>query len=457
LPICPIDTGRYGSLEMKRIFEEENRLQKFLDVESAVAYAQAEVGIVPKEAAEEIAEKANTRFVTLKRCKEIEAEIGHDLMAVVKALTEACKGEGRKWVHFGLTSYDVEDSATALQFREAIRIIEKDLIELQEVLLELTQKYRNTVMPGRTHGQHINVITLGFKFAVWMREIARHIERLREAEKRVLVGKILGAVGTGACMGERALKVQEIALRRLGLKPADMVTQIVQRDVHAELISILALIACSLDKFALEIRNLQRTEIQEVAEPFKIEKQVGSSAMPAKRNPEISERICSLAKLMRSLVIPAYENIPLWHERDLTNSANERFIFPTSFILLDEMLREMKYVLQGLEVFPENMRRNLELTFGLILSERVSVKLVEKGLGRQESHELVRQCAMRAMREKVEFKKALMQVEEISSRLSEAEIDECLDYNTYLGVTQQLIDNAVKLTRQEISSIACSR
>ena len=234
------------------------------------------------------------------------------------------------------------------------------------------------------------------------------------------------------------------------MKPAEGVTQIIQRDVHAELISVLALISCSLDKFALEIRNLQRTEIQEVMEPFRPEEQVGSSAMPAKRNPEKSERVSGLAKLMRSLVIPAYENIPLWHERDLTNSANERFIFPMAFLLLDEMLKKMKSILKGLVVFPENMKRNLELTKGLILSERVALKLVEKGIGRQEAHELVRKCSMKALRENTSFKEALLQTKEISSRLKEHEIDKCLDYGTYIGVTQQIIDNAIKASKSEI-------
>jgi len=449
LPILPIDTGRYGSAEMRRIFEEENRLQKILSVESAVAYAQAMVGVIPRNAAKEIRKKASVEFVKLERCKQIDAEIGHDLMAIVRALTEVCEGDAARYVHYGLTSYDLEDTATSLQFKEALEIVERDLVELEDVLLGLVQEHRDTVMPGRTHGQHMGVITLGFKFAVWLREIARHLARLDEIRERALVGKIMGAVGTGAGLGEKAIRIQEIALRRVGLKPADIVTQIVQRDIHAEVISFLALLASSLDKFALEIRNLQRTEIQELMEPFRSEKQVGSSAMPAKRNPVLSERISSLAKLMRSTVVPALENVPLWHERDLTNSANERFIFPMSFIIIDEMLKGMNRVLKGLDVFPENMKRNLELTKGLIMSERVVNKLVEKGLGRQDAHELVRKCSMRALQEKMDFRTALIRDQEIASKLSINEIDECLDYSTYLGVTQRLIDNALKLTREE--------
>ena len=449
MPILPIDTGRYGSPEMRRIFEEENRLQKILSVESAVAYAQAMVDVIPKSAAEEIHKKANVEFVELERCKQIDAEIGHDLMAIVRALTEVCEGDAARYVHYGLTSYDVEDTATSLQFKEALEIVERDLVELEEILVGLVQKHRDTVMPGRTHGQHMGVITLGFKFAVWLREIARHLTRLDEIRERALVGKIMGALGTGAGLGEKAIRIQEIALKRVGLKPADMVTQVIQRDIHAEVISFLVLVASSLDKFALEIRNLQRTEIQELMEPFRSEKQVGSSAMPAKRNPVLSERISSLAKLMRSMVVPALENVPLWHERDLTNSANERFIFPMSFIIIDEMLKAMNRVLKGLEIFPENMKKNLELTKGLIMSERVVNKLVEKGLGRQEAHELVRICSMKALQERMDFRTGLIRDVEIASKLKLKEIDECLDYSTYLGVTIQLIDNALKLTRTE--------
>jgi len=449
LTILPIDSGRYGSEEMRSIFNGESRLQKMLDVEAAVAYAHAAVGNIPREAAEEIAGKANIRFVKLERCREIEKVIHHDLMAVVQALTEVCEGEGGRWVHFGLTSYDVEDTATALQFKEATGIVERDLQELQEILLGLTRKYRDLTMAGRTHGQQMGVVTLGFKFAVWLREVSRHLERLRGIRDRVLVGKILGAVGTGAGLGGKALKIQEVALQKLGLKPADMVTQIVQRDVHGELVSLLVLVACSLDKFALEIRNLQRTEIQEVAEPFRFESQVGSTAMPAKRNPIKCERICSLAKLMRGLTVPAYENIALWNERDLTNSANERFIFPMCFILLDEMLKEMKTVLKGIEVYPENIRKNLELTGGLILSERVANRLVDKGMSRQEAHELVRLCSMKAIKEKIEFRKTLLESKEVSSKLGEDEVDECLNPDTYLGVAPKLIDEAVAKTEME--------
>ncbi len=450
MPISPIDTGRYGSPEMRKIFDEEYRLQMILNVEAAVAYAHSRVGNIPKEAAEEIIRKANIKYVKLERCKKIEKSTGHDLMAKVLALSEVCEKEGKRWVHYGLTSSDVEDSATALQFKEALTIIEYDLENIEKVLLQLIKKHRNVLIVGRTHGQHMGVMTLGLKFAVWIREIARNLERLQEIKHRLFVGKIMGAIGTGAGLGIHAIKIQKIALEKLGLKPADMVTQIIQRDIHAELISLLTLIGCSLDKFALEIRNLQRTEIMELMEPFEIKRQVGSSAMPSKRNPVMCERISSLAKILRGLVIPAYENIPLWHERDLTNSANERFVFSTSFIIVDEMLKRMEEILKGLITYPENMKKNLEITGGLILAEKVVNSLVEKGMDRQEAHELIRICSMISLSKKIPFKEALKKNELISKRLSENEINESLDYKKYLGVTEKLIKEVIKKTEQEL-------
>jgi adenylosuccinate lyase len=453
MPILPIDTGRYGTQEMRKIFEEESRLQKILDVEAAVAYAHSQVGNIPKEAAEEIMEKANIQHVKLEKCKEIDKKINHDLMAVVKSLTEICSPLASRWIHFGLTSADVEDTAYALQFKEALNIIRFRLIELEKILIGLVEKYHSTLMVGRTHGQHVNVTTLGLKLAVWMREISRHLRRLNQMEDRVVVGKVMGLIGTGAGLGKNAIEIQNIALKKLGLKSADMVTQVIQRDLHAELVSSLVLIGSSLDKFALEIRNLQRTEIMELMEPFKEDNQVGSSAMPAKRNPVKSERICSLAKLMRGLLIPAYENIALWHERDLTNSANERFLFSMCFILLDDMINSMNKILAGLVIFPENMKKNLALTGGLNLSENVVKILVERGMGRQEAHEIVRNCSMKSLTEKVPFSTVLIEDEQISKLISQNEIENLLDNSKYLGVTSKLIKNALAATKSELESI----
>ncbi len=444
MPILPIDTGRYGSAQMRRIFDEENKLQKWLDVEAAIAEAQASVGDIPKPAADEIARNANTKTVTLARCKEIEKEIHHDLMSMVRALSEACSGEGRKYVHYGLTSYDIEDTATGLLFKEAFQLVQKELSGLEDVLKKMVRKYRNTLTVARTHGRHAGVITFGLKLAVWLEEVRRHQTRLRQVQQRALVGKVLGIVGNGAGLGKNALRIQEKALASLGLKPAGLVTQIVQRDIHGEVVCYLALLGSSLDKFATEIRNLQRTEISEVMEPFEKEKQVGSSALPSKRNPELSERVSSLAKLVRGLAIPALENIPLWHERDLSNSADERFIFPMSFILTEEMLRLLNHILRGLEVSPETMQKNLEASQGLLMAERVLNRLVEAGVPRQEAHERVRKSSAKALDDQIPFLKVLLEDKFISGKLKPGQIKEALDYKSYLGVTEQLITQALK-------------
>jgi adenylosuccinate lyase len=428
---------------MRRVFDEESKLQKWLNVEAAVAQAQAAVGDIPKEAADEIANNANTRTVTLARAKEIEKETHHDLMSMVMALTESCKGEGKKYVHYGLTSMDIEDTTTALQFKEAFDIVQKELDDLETILASMVRKYRSLLMVARTHGRHAGVITFGLKLAVWLSEIKRQKRRLRQVRERALVGKILGIVGTGAGLGKNALRIQEKALGQLGLKPAGVVTQVIQRDIHAEVVGFLALLGSSLDKFATEIRNLQRSEISEALEPFDRKKQVGSSALPSKRNPELSERVSSLAKLLRGLTIPALENIPLWHERDLSNSANERFLFPMAFILTDEMLRLEFRVLKGLEVMPRSMERNLELSQGAVLAERVVNKLVEKGVPRQEAHDRVRKVSLKSMDTGAPFEKVLETDAFVSKRLKPKEIREALDYRSYLGITAQLINMAL--------------
>jgi len=428
---------------MRRIFDEESKLQKWLDVEAAVAEARAAVGDIPREAAEEIARNANTKTVTLSRTKEIEKETHHDLMSMVMALSESCKGKGKMYVHYGLTSMDVEDTTTGLQFKEAFGIIQKELDDLEMILASMVRKYRGLIMVARTHGRHAGVITFGLKLAVWLSEIKRQKKRLKQIRERAEVGKILGIVGTGAGLGKNALKIQDKALARLGLKPAGLVTQVIQRDIHAEVVSYLALLGSSLDKFATEIRNLQRSEISEALEPFERKKQVGSSALPSKRNPELSERVSSLAKLLRGLSLPALENVPLWHERDLSNSANERFLFPMSFILTDEMLRLEMRVLKGLEVMPRSMERNLELSQGAVLAERVVNMLVEKGVARQEAHDRVRKIALKSIDTEVPFVKVLREDAFVSKRLKPREIKEALDYEGYLGSTAQLINMAL--------------
>ena len=448
MPILPIDSRRYLTAEMEEVFEEEARLQYMLDVEAALALALAEVGLIPSEAASQIAEKASVRYVKLERVKELEAKLEHDVMAVVEALAEAC-GEAGKYVHYGATSYDIVDTALGLQLKKALNILEARLSRLEEVLMGLAERYKGTIMVGRTHGQHALPITLGLKFAVWLREVSRHIQRLRQCRERVVVGKLTGAVGTQAGFGPEGLKVQRLVMERLGLKPVEVSTQIVQRDRHAELICLLAIIASTLDKFATEIRELQRTEIGELAEPFKLGEQVGSSTMPHKVNPVRCERICALAKVVRSLTLPALENVVSWQERDLTNSAAERFIIPEALILTDYMVNLMTRVLEGLRVDEARMRENLALTQGRIMSEAVMLALTRKGMGRQEAHRLLRELTAKSLSEGREFKEVLLESQAVRQYLSEEEVEEALKPENYLGTTIQQVEEALKKTLEE--------
>ena len=448
MPILPIDTGRYGTPEMRKVFEEENYIQRMLDVEAALAWAQSEVGEIPREAAKKIMEMASTKFVKVSRIKEIEKEIKHDVMSLVRAFAEVC-GPSGAYIHLGVTSYDVVDTAKALQLKDALEIIENRLNNLELALIKLADRYKNTIMMGRTHGQHALPITFGLKMAVWMREISRHIQRLRECRKRILVGKMTGAVGTQAGLGPNAPRIQELVMKKLGLQPVDVSTQIIQRDRHAELICLLAIIASTLDKFATEIRELQRTEIAEVFEPFERQRQVGSSTMPHKRNPEICERICGLAKVVRGLVIPALENVPTWHERDLTQSSAERFIIPEACILVDYMLYLMIRVLSNLEVDEEKMRKNIDITEGRAMAEAVMMTLTRKGMDRQKAHELLRRLAIKSVSERKPFKEILVNDEKIRSLLTEKEIDYALNPRNYLGTAVKQVEAAIKKTLSE--------
>ena len=447
MPILPIDTGRYGTPEMRRIFEEENRLERMLEVEAALAWAHGQVGDIPKEDADKIVAKASTKYVKLERVKEIEQEIRHDVMALVQALAEVCGSSGA-YVHLGATSSDMLDTATALQLKEAIQLIEKRLSDLESVLLKRVKQHKNSVMMGRTHGQHALPTTLGFKFAVWTREVARHLQRLQDCEVRLLVGKMSGAVGTQAGLGSKALTIQQLAMERLGIKAADIATQIIQRDRYAELTCILAITASTLDNIASEIRELQRPEIGEVFEPFG-RKQVGSSTMPHKRNPMICERICGLAKIMRSLVSPALENVPTWHERDLTQSSCERFVIPEECIIIDYMLVLMTKVLKGLEVDEERMLKNIGLTQGRMMSEAVMLALAKKGMGRQKAHQLTRELAIKSHAEQRPFKEILVENTAARELLTNKEIEEVLDPRNYLGTAIEQIELVIKKTGQE--------
>ena len=444
--LCPIDF-RYGRPQMKRIFEEEARLQRLLDVEAALARAESKVGLVSREAAAEITKKATTKFVTVKRVEELERETRHDLMAVVLALTEACAGDAGKYVHLGATSNDIQDSATALQLRDAIRVIEESLDGLIDAFADLATKHKKTIMLGRTHGQAAVPITFGLKVAVFASEVARQRERMRQATPRIVVGKMSGAVGTGAAFGPQALDIQTSVMTELGIGFEEAATQVVGRDRHAEFIGILANLAASLEKFCTEVRNLQRTEIGEVAEAFEGKSQVGSSTMAQKENPVASENVCSLARIVRSLVTPALENVPLWHERDLTNSAAERILIPHACVLIDEMVAKTSEIFRTLRVFPDRMKANLEATKGQVMAEAVMMALAAKGLGRQEAHKLVRDAAQNARTKGTHLREALLAEARISKLLSKAEIDTAMDPMAYLGQSTAIVDSTLKRIR----------
>jgi adenylosuccinate lyase len=424
---------------MREIFEEEARLQRLLDVEAALALAHAEIGNIPRGDAEKIAAMASTKHVKIGRVKTIEKEIKHDVASVVRALSEVCGSSGA-YVHLGATSYDIVDTANALQLKTSLEIIAKKLAKLKKIMKVKAEKYKETMMMGRTHGQHALPTTLGFKFAVWGYEVSRHIKRLNECQSRVIVGKMSGAIGTQASLGEQAGHIQELVMRRLGIQAAEISTQIVQRDRYAELICIFALLASSLENFATEIRELQRPEIGELFEAFEKSHQVGSSTMPHKRNPETCERICGLARIIRSLVIPTLENIVTWHERDLTQSSAERFIFPESCILIDYLLLLMNRVLSNLRVDEQRMLLNMDLTQGRSMSEAVMMALAKKGVNRQEAHELLRKLTIKSEFEKRHFRAILLEDPFVRENLSEKEIDEALNPRNYLGTAIKQVD-----------------
>ncbi|MCL0072968.1 adenylosuccinate lyase [Dehalococcoidia bacterium] len=385
---------RYSLPEMKRVWSEKNKFDKWLQVEIAVCEAWAEIGRIPKEDIPKIKKAC----LDLARMDEILKVTRHDMTAFLNALAETL-GEESRFIHLGLTSSDVIDTALGLQLVEAISILEKGLSDLTSVIREQAIRYKHTIMIGRTHGVHAEPTTFGLKLALWSEEMRRHQARLVEARRNVAVGKISGAVGTHATV---PLEVEEIACARLGLDVDRVSSQIIQRDRHAQLVTTMALIASSLEKFAIDIRGLQRTEILEVEEPFE-DGQTGSSAMPHKRNPELCERICGLARLIRGHALTSMENIALWHERDISHSSAERIILPDSCLALDYILSILTDVMKGLQVYPENMRRNLEITQGLIFSQRVLTTLIEKGLSRQEAYQIVQRNAMKAWKERADF------------------------------------------------------
>ena len=400
---------------MGRIWSEENSFQKWLDIEILAAEALAQMGKVPKAAISRI--RKNARF-DVGRIREIEREVKHEVIAFLSSVAEST-GDDARFLHLGMTSSDVMDTALAIQLKEAAVILVEDVQSLMKVLRRQAYKYKSTVMIGRTHGVHAEPITFGLKFALWYEEMARNLVRLRKAVEDISVGQISGAVGTFAQISP---KVEAYVCKKSGLKPALVSNQIIQRDRHAYFFATLAVIGSSLEKFAVEIRHLQRTEVQEAEEPFTAG-QKGSSAMPHKRNPILSENVTGLARLMRSYALAALENVALWHERDISHSSVERVIAPDATIALDFMLRRMTYVLGELCVYPENMKRNLEKSGGAVFSEAVLLALVDKGLSRDAAYRMVQRHALKIARDGGELKDELLKDREITSYLSAREVE----------------------------------
>ncbi|OGL03089.1 MAG: adenylosuccinate lyase [Candidatus Rokubacteria bacterium RIFCSPHIGHO2_02_FULL_69_13] len=415
---------RYTRPEMGAVWSQATKYAAWLRVEMAVCEAYARRGRIPPDALARISAQAR---VDPARIDAIEARVRHDVIAFLTNLEEALGADSR-YVHVGLTSSDVVDTALALQLQQASDLLLAGLQRLREVLGELALKHKDTLAVGRTHGVHAEPTTFGLKAAVWYAEAGRNLERLRRAKETIRVGKISGAVGTFAHVEP---DVEAEVCRALGLEPAPISTQVIQRDRHAEYVTTLAILAASLEKIAMEIRTLQRTEILEAEEPF-AEGQKGSSAMPHKRNPVSSEQVCGLARLVRANALAAMENVALWGERDISHSSVERVILPDSTILLDYMLHTMIRILEGLQVFPERLRENFERSHGLIYSQRVLLKLAEKGLPRQRAYEIVQANAMTAWREQRSFQELLAKDPEVTRHLAPGELKECFDPGWYL-------------------------
>jgi adenylosuccinate lyase len=444
MPILPIDSGRYGSKEMRNIFEDERRLQYQLDFEATVAQVQSQLGMIPAYAADDIKRGARPGRVTPARVSELESVSEHDTAAMVEALSEQVSDKSKLWIHYGLTSNDVIDTSTCMQMREAFSIILSKVAELAQLLKDRALEFRDLPAVGRTHGQHASIISFGLKFAVWAVEMAKHIERIKEGEKRFLVCKTLGVVGTGSIMGDKALEVQKNVAQNLGLYPVDAATQIVPRERFAEMQFCITLIGSTLDKIAIEIRNLQRTEIGEVAEHFR-RGQMGSSAVPVKRNPIKSERVSSLARILRSLVSVSMENIASWHERDLSNSANERFTLPMAAILLDEMLNAMIKVIRELKVNKERILYNIEMTKGQIYAEFILDALIKKGVARFDAYRDIQRVAFSALESGQHFFDAACEDRSISTRLSKQELSAIFDAKNHLAASGRIIENTARI------------
>ena len=443
MAILPIDSGRYGTPEMMEIFSEQKKVDYQLQIEGAAAISQSEIGLIPKTAGKKIHQAANSGKITVKRIKQLEAKSDHDTAALVESLSEKCPKDVRPWIHYGLTSNDLVDTSNSMQMRDSLKIIEPKVAKLAMVLAQKAVKHSKVPAVGRTHGQHASIISFGLKFANWAAEMSKHVERIEEIKKRILICKTLGVVGTGSLMGAKSVEVQKRVAKRLGLYPAEVTTQVIPRERYAEYVFELALIGVTLEKIAIEIRNLQRTEIAEVAEQFK-KGQMGSSAVPVKRNPIKSERVSSLSKLLRSQVGVSFENIPLWHERDLSNSANERFILPTASILVDEMIETMTRIISNLLVNEKRIVENLYITKGQIFAEFVLEALIKKGIPRFVAYRDVQRVAFEAKDKDMQYIDAIKADKAFSNHLTEKEIDSIFSPQKHLGASSIIISNVSK-------------
>ena len=417
--------ARYTLKEMGRLWEPENKFGKWLDVELAVCEAWAETGKIPRRALAVIKEKAG---FDVARIDEIEAVVKHDVIAFLTSVAEKVGPESR-YIHKGLTSSDIVDTAQSLLMREAATIIIRDLRRLKDVTRQQALKYKDTVCIGRSHGVHAEPMTFGLKFALWHEEAKRNIERMDRARKAVSMGKLSGAVGT---FSNIPTVIEEKVCKKLGLKPESVATQVVQRDRHAEYLSALAIVAASVEKVAVEIRHLQRTEVLEAEEPFS-RGQKGSSAMPHKRNPVGSENLSGLARVVRANSLAALENVALWHERDISHSSVERVIIPDSTILVDYMLHRLTGILSGLQVYPERMKKNMACSYGLYNSQNVLLKLTEKGMSREDAYAIVQRNAMASWKKGKAFKAVLLGDRDLRKYLTSAEVREIFDLKHYFG------------------------
>jgi adenylosuccinate lyase len=438
MAVHPIEE-RYGTPEMRAVWSKPNRFSCIVAAEVALAKAQAMHGLIPAPAADAIA--ANAPKASPARAKAIETEIGHDMMAVVKAIAEVC-GDAGRWVHYGATSNDILDTATALQLAQALDLLEGKLHRLLGVLLRRANETKALVCVGRTHGQHAVPTTYGLRFAIWASEAGRHIERLEQLRPRVVVGQMTGAVGTQAALGPKGMEVQAAMMEGLRISSVDVSNQVISRDRYAEYFMFLANVATTLDKIGIELRTLQRTEIGEVEEEFGAQ-QVGSSTMPHKRNPIKSEQVCGLARIVRSAVEPALCNNTLWDERDLTNSSCERILFPEASILADHCIGVMTTVLDGLVINRAAIRRNLALLQGINMAESVMIELTRKGMNRQDAHERVRVASMQALAENRSLLNVLSLDREVMRYCSKPEIEKLLNPDNYIGTSVQQVERVI--------------